>query len=390
MLVLTTRSWPAIGGIEFDATETARYLAKERPVRMGALVNDDREMTRSLQYTEVPAFAPFDAGGFEVHSIPAGSLARARLLALRFWRGRLPHQLYHGARALSGPVYAGALAPGIERLAQGMSLIHLFGADVLGLAALRAARRLGIPLVMSPYAHDDWWGSDPLNRSLYRKADAIVSLLETDAAWYRNWGVPPGRVHTVGVYRNTGEAGDLPAEIRSGAPMVLFLGIKRPYKGHHLLREAAPLVWERHPDAVFVLAGPGDEAAGPSTDPRIIDIDRVTEPQKFALIQRCDILCLPSRSEILPGVILEAWHMGKPVVTSNIATLTELVGQGGEVCTPDALSLASAVSSLLGDADRRARMGEWGRRQVAEKYNREAVSQKLEEVYRAVLGRATL
>jgi glycosyltransferase involved in cell wall biosynthesis len=267
-----------------------------------------------------------------------------------------------------------------------MSLIHLFGSDMIGLAALRAARRLDIPLVMSPYAHDGWWGSDPLNRRLYPRAEAIVSLLETDAAWYRRWGVPPERVHTLGVYRLPGPAGVLPIAIPEGAPMVLFLGIQRPYKGSQVLRRAAPLVWQQRPDVVFVIAGPGAQGTPRPDDPRLIDLERVSDGEKFALLERCDLLCLPSRSEILPGVVLEAWQLGKPVVTSNIATLTELVGDGGEVTEPEPAPLAAAISGLLADPQRRRRQGEWGRARVAERYNREVVSAKLEALYQRVLA----
>ena len=386
VLMVTTRSWPSLGGIQQDVAWTARGMAEERPVRVGALLATDREMTRRLQFTEVPTWEPIDGGGYQVRPFPMTALERACLLPLAFWRGRVPGALHQRARAFSAPVYAAAVAPAIERLAQGMSLIHLFGSDMIGFAALRAARRLRIPLVITPYTHAGWWGDDILNQRLFREADAVLALLESEADDYRAWGVPAERLHVTGVFRMPGEAGEMPVSLPAGHPVVAFIGVKRFYKGIDVMRAAAPAVWERYPDTMFVLAGPGDDAPPAQADPRLIELGWISDAQKFALLDRADILCLPSRSEILPGVILEAWERGKPVVTSDIPNLKSLVGDGGIACPPDPASLAAALVSLIGDPDRRRILGAWGRDRVAQTYNRDAYLARLRTIYDTVLA----
>jgi glycosyltransferase involved in cell wall biosynthesis len=384
ILYVTARSWPSKGGIQGFLQRVARDVSLRRPARVVALLADDRPMTRSLQHAELPQWGALADGRVQISCVPATYAERAWLLPLNLWRARVPASLYDRARSLSRPFYVRAVAPALERAGRECALIHVFGGDVLGVAAARAARRLRVPLVLTPFAHRAAWGDDPLNLSLYRSADAVLSLLDAEAAWYREWGVDPARIHTTGIWTELEPPAQLPQEVPQSAPVILFLGVRRPYKGYDLLAAAAPQVWAAHPDAVFVFAGP--EGGGESPVPRggrTVVLGNVSEGVKAALLRRASLLCLPSASEILPTVILESWLSGRPVVARDIPTLRELVGDGGELVPGDPGPLAAAIIRLIGDPALAARRAAAGARQLR-RYSRDVVMARLESVYAEV------
>ena len=145
-------------------------------------------------------------------------------------------------------------------------------------------------------------------------------------------------------------------------PVVLFLGVRREYKGFDLLVEAAPLVHARHPDVTFAFAGPGRAiSSAEAGGARVIDLGEVDDAGRAAWLDAADVLCLPSQGETFGMVILEAWSVETPVVVSDIPSLSELVRlSGGGVTVRRAPSaIAATISELL---DEPARLREHGAR----------------------------
>jgi glycosyltransferase involved in cell wall biosynthesis len=92
----------------------------------------------------------------------------------------------------------------------------------------------------------------------------------------------------------------------------------------------------------------------------------------------CDVFALASivdregASDILPTVILEAIATARPVVSTRLAGIPEIVGDGesGLLVAPgDVEGLANALESLLRDPQLRARFGAAGRRNVEERFD---------------------
>jgi glycosyltransferase involved in cell wall biosynthesis len=102
----------------------------------------------------------------------------------------------------------------------------------------------------------------------------------------------------------------------------------------------------------------------------------------------CDVFCMPSMSEILPTVYLEAWSMGKPVIGGLAHGLRELVegNAAGLTVGQDPAQVADAVVRLLTDAALRERFGAAGQALVARKYSVAAVTSALVELYRQLLS----
>lgn len=107
------------------------------------------------------------------------------------------------------------------------------------------------------------------------------------------------------------------------------------------------------------------------------------------LLASFDIFVLPSQSEGFGKVNLEAMAMGKPVISTNVGGIPEVVVDGvtGILVPPkNTKALSHAIIKLLNDSRLRESMGHKGRRRVEENFTLQAHVQKIEEIYRKVLG----
>jgi glycosyltransferase involved in cell wall biosynthesis len=254
-------------------------------------------------------------------------------------------------------------------------------------AALRGARLAGTPFTVTPLAHEGQWGDDPASTDVYRDADAIFALLDVEADLYRRLGAPAERVHTVGVCSPGFQKGGDDVRARHGidGPLVLFLGVRRGYKGHDVLAAAAENVAVTRPDVTFAFVGPGEPVGGGAA--RIIDAGEADEAQRAAWLDAADLLCLPSAGEIFPVSILEAWSVGTPVLTSDIPTLQELVERsgGGATAPREPRAVADAILALLGDPAGLRALGERGHMFWRQNHTIEAVARRHEEIYSALV-----
>ena len=95
-------------------------------------------------------------------------------------------------------------------------------------------------------------------------------------------------------------------------------------------------------------------------------------PCTLAVTASADILVLPSFMEGLPLVIIEAMALGKPVVSSGVAGIPELVrdGENGLLVPPSHWqALAEAMVTLAANGDLRERLGAAGRRAVEAEFS---------------------
>lgn len=362
---VTRRYPPAVGGMETFLGLLARELGERHEVTVFSQAVETVALERLMDTLRpVPTFEPFQDGPVTVRPWLLSRWRRAALLptivdVVPVIRRYSFGELRRATAALYGLVAGRSLA----RESAGADLVHVWGTDLLAAAGLRAATRLGVPSVISPFAHERQWGDDPASARAYARASAVVGLLDAEASLYVRLGASAETVHVCGVCSTEvrGSGPELRAQhgIRGG--LVLFLGVRRYYKGFDLLLDAIPPVLDELPDTRFAFVGPGDPL--PPGQPAAIDVGWVSDADRADWIAAADIVCLPSRHEIMPVSILEAWSAGKPVVTSDIATLRELVGRsgGGEAVRPDASAVAAALVGLLRNADARREFGARGR-----------------------------
>lgn len=378
------RGFPGPGGIATMLRVVTTTLARGHHVRVWAARVDDAPITRLNATLSAQPFAPFWTDGVEVRPIPRDPLARAAaapmaLLTVPGFRGKG----YQAVRHATAPGYVRAVARGFARDWGTPDVVHCWGGEHANWAAGHAARAAGRPLVVTPFAHPKAWGDDDMNVAFYKSADIVCALLPSEAGFYASVGVPRERLRVVGVPVTPLPADGPDVRARHGigdAPLVLYLGLKEPYKGYARLLAAAEDVWASHPDARLAFVGPRTPSSEADfaavRDERVIEVGLVDDAEVAAWHRAATVYCLPSVSEIMPVAILEAWQQGVPVVATEWWCARDLVedGHDGLVVRPEPDAIADAVVSLLADPSRARAMGEAGKRKVAERYTPEAVA----------------
>lgn len=106
------------------------------------------------------------------------------------------------------------------------------------------------------------------------------------------------------------------------------------------------------------------------------------------LLASFDIFVLPSRSEGFGRVNLEAMAMGKPVISTNVGGIPEVVLDeitGILVPPRNSHELAQATIRLLNDRELRESLGREGRRRVKDHFTLQAYAQRIQEIYGEIL-----
>ena len=301
--------------------------------------------------------------------------------------------------AVNGAVatYQSIYSPQIQRLYQGVDIIHYVGQahEMIGFAAAAASRKLGIPFVIQPTSHPGQWGDSPLDQRLYRLADRLLVHTEFEKKALSELGVDrPYDVVGNGVVKP--QRGD-PDRFRRkhGLPgdIVLFLGRQTEDKGFPTLRAAFELVRQKLPETKLLCIGPEgnrDSSAG------VIELGFVSEEEKTDALAACQILCVPSEGESFGLVYMEAGLQGKPSIARRLPVLEELLGQheaieliGKPVGTGNQVALessecADAIIKLLQKAEYARRMGE-AAGSVAQNFLWPRVVQNFENAYARAL-----
>jgi glycosyltransferase involved in cell wall biosynthesis len=180
----------------------------------------------------------------------------------------------------------------------------------------------------------------------------------------------------------------LPAELRAGAPFVLYLGRRDETKNTGLLVRAFRRFKARAADAPatqlkLVLAGAGAH----SYDERergILDLGLVGEETKAALLVACRALFQPSRNESFSRVLMEAWSYGaRPVAAHReclaTAIAVERAGGGWLAASEDEWAQTFSRVATLPEAEL-ALMGARGRRYADEHADWDKVIARYEEL----------
>ena len=106
-----------------------------------------------------------------------------------------------------------------------------------------------------------------------------------------------------------------------------------------------------------------------------------------AFLAACDVVVVPSLSEGMPLVPMEAMALGKPVVATRVGGTPEVVldGETGLLVPPgDGAALALAIDTLLRDDEARRRMGSAGRERADRHFSTETLVARYVELFTKV------
>ncbi len=242
----------------------------------------------------------------------------------------------------------------------------------------------------------------PLMRAILRRADRIIATSPNYAATSALLQENRDRVTVVPLGVDLARfLQAYPEEVAAlrqqyGTPLLLSMGRLRYYKGLNVLIEALPSL----PGVTLVVAGSGPMGAEwqalaqrLGVGGRVHFIGDTSDADQPALYQAADVYVLPAthRSEAFGIALVEALASGVPAVTTELGTGTSYVNQDGitGVIVPpgNPSALANAVTSLLGDEERRMRMGVAARERAVAEFGRATMLDRVLAVYQDVLGR---
>ena len=168
-----------------------------------------------------------------------------------------------------------------------------------------------------------------------------------------------------------------------------------PRKGQETLLEA--LAQLRHEGKDIELTIVGDGPARGDVERRAAELgltDVVTfvgalgQDEVGSFYRSADVFCLPSFSEGVPTVLMEAMASGLPVVATAIMGVPELVQDGCGLLVPAGRpdSLAEALERLISDPELRRVLGEAGRHKVVAEFNIEKSAAELHKLFSEVIS----
>jgi PEP-CTERM/exosortase A-associated glycosyltransferase len=286
-------------------------------------------------------------------------------------------------------------------------ILHAHSPVLNAIPALRAGRKLGIPVVYEirafwedaavdhgtttegslRYRLTKWTETEVLRRVAH--AFTICEGLRADIA---GRGIAADKItvipNAVDVerFQLSGEAD--PALRRrlglEGATVIGFVGSFYAYEGLDLLLEALPGLLAAHPGLRLLLVGGGPQeeslktqAARLGVADKVIFTGRVPHVEVDRYYDQIDLLAYPRHSMRLTELVtplkpLEAMAQGRVFVASDVGGHRELIrdGETGRLFQAgDVDALAAAISDMLAHRERWSEMKKAGRRFVEEERN---------------------
>lgn len=276
--------------------------------------------------------------------------------------------------------------------------------------AARAARRHGVPYVLSPRGmlvpelirRKNRWIKQAWIRLIERpnleQAAAIHTTSEIEAHHLQSfgWTLPPVATIPHGVddpppAGTQGLSADVAAAL-AGPPAVLAFGRISWEKGLDRLVAAMPMV----PTARLIIAGnDGGQAAGLADQARQLGVaDRVTllprnisGDDKEALFANAAFSAMTSLSENFGMAAFEAMRRGLAVLTTADVGMSEIVrqAQAGIIVEPTPQAIARGLHTMLADEAARRAMGRRGCELVIANYGWGMVAERMTALYRSAI-----
>lgn len=177
-------------------------------------------------------------------------------------------------------------------------------------------------------------------------------------------------------------------------PEVLLVGHPYYLKGVDLLIEAFKRVVSSHPHWRLKILGwfpdPRELHAAIGGHPRIQLHPPVSHEEVARHMGRCGIFVLPSRTEAMGRVLLEAAACGKPRIGSRVGGIPTVIEDGVDGLLFDSGNvgeLAAHLDRLMGDPEFRHRLGSRAQARVESEFSLSTFFDRTREFYDAVLTR---
>jgi len=232
-------------------------------------------------------------------------------------------------------------------------------------------------------------------RIVLGNADAVIALTddmkqEIQRLWPGEISVIPNGINLKKFERISRESARRELEIEQGDKVVLFVGTLRQIKGADYLVTAMQYILRAEPRSRLILVGDGAErqklehlVSDLHLSARVSFVGKIQNEQIPTFMIASDVFVLPSLSEGLPVVVLEALAAALPIVATSVGGVPSIVADGINgflIKSRDVGQIADKVLLLLSDPELRHRMSENNKKE-AQQYTWNNVVDELEKIY---------
>ena len=188
--------------------------------------------------------------------------------------------------------------------------------------------------------------------------------------------------------------------VKSGIPVVGYVGQLSHRKGVDLLVKAAPAVLRRFPGAMFLITGADGIYEDGYTDSMKAIANELEVIDHFLFIGKrndvpevmnaCDLIVVPSRAEPFGKVVIEAMACGKCVIASAVGGIPEIIenGKNGLLVQPDNVeALETAILKALENNDINRSLAQNGKKTAVERFSIEVLVEKTQRLYSSLLAK---
>lgn len=277
-----------------------------------------------------------------------------------------------------------------------------------------AARLTGIPAVATLHTLDNpqqrraCWRYRLSLFALHRWCNRVIAVSESTRQHHlRDGNMPPAHILTLYNGIDLSAYGEHPPAFRlekrrelglkPDSVVAVTVAVLREPKGIQYMLQAMSQLRETHPHLQYLIVGEGEYGAVLRQQAEAL---RLGESVRFAgqrsdipeILAACDFFILPTLTEALPTVLMEAMAARRAILASNVGGVPEMVADGinGRLLPPaDVPALAAACGELAENAALRAAWGQAGRRICEEKFDITRQIHALETLYSSLIGNQT-
>jgi glycosyltransferase involved in cell wall biosynthesis len=331
-------------------------------------------------------------------------LVRLSAIARGVWPQALisEHETRFGAdrQPARRALHAVAFAATLER--RGIDHIHVHFANRATHAALFIQALTGIPFSFTAHGQDFLvdLANDALLAEFCARAAFVVTVSDfSRQALLEKCPAAAGKIERIyhGLALDRWPAALPAARPENGGLRIFSGGRLIDFKGFTDLIAACALLRERDIAFTCEIAGEGPShdalagqiaALGLRGTVRLLGL--VSQGEMRSRFAECDVFALAAKMDakgacdVLPTVILEAMAAGRPVISTRLAGIPELVADGrtGMLVPPgDPGSLADALATLAADAILRERLGQAGRTRLEACFTAARAATRLETLF---------
>jgi len=268
----------------------------------------------------------------------------------------------------------------------GVDHVHVHFANRAAHTAVFLKEISGIPFSVTAHGQDFMkdLGSDDLLREICAAAEFVAAETDYSRDLLRQ-RCPDSAAKIHRVHNGIDlERFSVPSSANNPVPRIVSVGRLVAFKGFGDLIDACAELARRRIDFVFDIIGDGplretlqEKIERLDLSSRVNLLGSLSQGAVFEKLRAADIFALASTTDaqgatdVFPTVILEAMASGRPVVSTRLAGVPELVvnGQTGLLVPPgDSAALAQALEQLLRVAELRLQFGNAGRERIEQHF----------------------